>query len=171
MVLKNQNYCRRTENLIGALCIWCDPIVSISSYHLSYSWRSGVLRCIWNGRNMRCARVSFDWILCCLLVLERSTILSPIISVLTAHMRYLLFCYRFLTQMGIAGSRFYNCALSVYFVSVIKFGMQEKAFKKKIEFWCHFIPNVFAMGSAIFLQVKGYFNPMEWVIQWLQNSD
>ena len=94
-----------------------------------------------------------------ILVLER-TILSPIISVLTAHMRYLLFC-RFLTQMGIAGSGFYNCALSVYFVSVIKFGMQEKAFKKKIEFWCHFIPNAFAMGSSIFLQVKGYFNPME----------
>ena len=63
--------------------------------------------------------------------------------------------------MGIAGSRFYNCALSVYFVSVIKFGMQEKAFKKKIEFWCHFIPNAFAMGTSIFLQAGGYFNTLD----------
>jgi len=38
--------------------------------------------------------------------------------------------------------------------------MREKVFMKKIEFWCHFIPNAFAICSSIFLQVGGYFNPM-----------
>jgi len=63
--------------------------------------------------------------------------------------------------MGASGSVLYNCSLSVYYVSVIKFGMREKAFMKKIEFWCHFIPNAFAICSSIFLQVGGYFNPMD----------
>ena len=62
--------------------------------------------------------------------------------------------------MGIVGSCLYNTSLSVYYVSVIKFGVKDKDFKRKIEFWCHFIPNAFAICSSIFLQVGGYFNSM-----------
>ena len=62
--------------------------------------------------------------------------------------------------MGVTGSMLYNCSLSVYFVSVIKFGVKDKAFQRKIEFWCHFIPNAFALSSSIFLQVGGYFNSL-----------
>jgi len=62
--------------------------------------------------------------------------------------------------MGATGSVLYNGSLSVYFVSVIKFGMKDKAFKRKLEFWCHFIPIAYAIGSSIFLQAGGYFNSM-----------
>lgn len=62
--------------------------------------------------------------------------------------------------MGAAGSSLYNGSLSVYFVAVIKFGMKDKTFKKKLEFWCHFIPSAYAIGSSIFLQAGGYFNSM-----------
>ena len=67
---------------------------------------------------------------------------------------------RFSLQLGLTGSVLYNCSLSVYFVSVIKFGMNERDFKRKIELWCHFIPNAFAIGTSIFLQAGGYFNPL-----------
>ena len=67
---------------------------------------------------------------------------------------------RFVAQMGMTGSVLYNCSLSVYYVSVIKFGVKDKEFKRKMEFLCHFVPNVFAISSSIFLQVGGYFNSM-----------
>jgi hypothetical protein len=62
--------------------------------------------------------------------------------------------------MGATGSALYNGSLSVYFVAVIKFGMKDKTFKRKLEFWCHFIPSAYAIGSSIFLQAGGYFNSM-----------
>jgi hypothetical protein len=39
--------------------------------------------------------------------------------------------------------------------------MNERDFKRKIKFWCHFIPNAFAMGTSIFLQAGGYFNTLD----------
>lgn len=60
--------------------------------------------------------------------------------------------------MGSTGSILYNASLSVYYVSVIKFNMKEKAFRRKVELWCHLIPNAFAICTSIFLQTHNYFN-------------
>ena len=79
---------------------------------------------------------------------------------LTRTINLVQYPFRFLVQMGIVGSSLYNVSLSVYYVSVIKFGVKDKDFRRKIEFWCHFIPNAFAICSSIFLQVGGYFNSM-----------
>jgi len=64
----------------------------------------------------------------------------------------------FFIQIGMAGALLYNCSLSIYYVSVIKFNMTEPTFTKKVEFWCHFIPNAFAWGSGIFLLATNNFN-------------
>lgn len=71
----------------------------------------------------------------------------------------LLYLNRIFLHIGTTGSMLYNASLSIYFVSVAKFGITENAFKKKIEFWCHFVPIAFALCSSIFLEVGGYFNP------------
>lgn len=59
--------------------------------------------------------------------------------------------------MGSTGSILYNVSLSVYYVSVIKFNIKEKAFWK-VELWCHLVPNVFAISTSIFLLTHQYFN-------------
>ena len=48
----------------------------------------------------------------------------------------------------------YNAALSTYFVCVIRFAMPEKKFIQRIERFLHYIINVFASFSAIFLLVR-----------------
>ena len=159
MVLKNQTHCRRSKNLVWIVCIWCVPIASIDSYYLSCSWRSRFYCYIWNCRDLWRTRVSS----------YQSTIIVIVIGIVHYHHYFLsthkwflasrILC-RFFTQMGACGSSLYNASLSVYFVLVIKFDMKEKAFKRKAEFWCHFIPNAYAICSSIFLQVGGYFNSM-----------
>ena len=64
----------------------------------------------------------------------------------------------FFMHIGSIGACLYSCALSIYYVSVIKFNIKEPTFKKKVEFWCHFIPNAFAWGGAIFLLATHNFN-------------
>ena len=61
-------------------------------------------------------------------------------------------------QIGVVGSLLYSTSLSVYHVAAVKFSMKEEVFKKKIEFWCHLIPNGYALGTAIFLQHGKFFN-------------
>jgi len=43
-------------------------------------------------------------------------------------------------------------------VYMTKFGVKDKTFKRRIEFWCHFAPNAFALSSSIFLQIVWVFN-------------
>ena len=57
--------------------------------------------------------------------------------------------------MGISGSKLYNCALSVYHVSVIKFGVQEKTFKKKIDFGVTSSPMSLPWESQSFYKLEG----------------
>ena len=65
------------------------------------------------------------------------------------------------------GSIYYNCALSVYYVCVIKFSMSEVTFKRKIEPFCHIIPNVYAIAGASYLLAGQYFNSMGPVGCWI----
>ena len=60
--------------------------------------------------------------------------------------------------MGSTGSILYKVSLSVYYASVIKFNIKEKAFRRKVELWCHLIPNAFAISTSVFLQTHHYFN-------------
>ena len=65
----------------------------------------------------------------------------------------------FLIHVGQVGSVLYNCVLSVYYVSVIKFSMSDSAFKAKIELFSHFLINAYAICGACFLLSREYFNP------------
>ena len=56
--------------------------------------------------------------------------------------------------MGFTGMMLYNAALSTYYVCVIRFAMPEKKFIQRIERFLHYIINVFATFSAIFLLVR-----------------
>ncbi len=56
------------------------------------------------------------------------------------------------------GSVLYNCNLSIYYLCVIRFSMSDATFSKKIEPFCHIIPNLYAFAGSIFLLSRGYFN-------------
>jgi len=64
----------------------------------------------------------------------------------------------FFLHLGSVGSIYYNCALSVYYVCVIKFSMSEDTFKRKIEPICHIIANVYAIAGASYLLAGQRFN-------------
>ena len=67
---------------------------------------------------------------------------------------------RFIIHIGQLGSVLYNCALSIYYVSVIKFSMSENDFKKKVEPICHLLINGYAIAGACFLLATDAFNAM-----------
>lgn len=64
----------------------------------------------------------------------------------------------FIIHLGNVGSALYNCALSVYYVSVIKFSMSDNAFKRKIEPFLHTLINAYTIFGACFLLSGEYFN-------------
>jgi len=112
-------------------------------------------------RRKRSHRVTFSFLVvpCHLCVTNDpcSIIVSlPPCSLLIHAFRY--FHDSFFMHIGSIGALLYNSSLSIYYVSVIKFNMTEPTFKKKVEFWCHFIPNAYAWGSAIFLLATNNFN-------------
>ena len=64
----------------------------------------------------------------------------------------------FFIHLGSVGSIHYNCALSVYYLCVIKFSMSEDTFKRKIEPIFHIIANVYAIAGASYLLAGQHFN-------------
>lgn len=72
--------------------------------------------------------------------------------------RFLSIQYRFLSVMGFLGSIFYNLSLSIYYVCLVCFSMQEQRFRKTIEPWCHFVANSIPISASIFLLIKQSFN-------------
>jgi hypothetical protein len=63
-------------------------------------------------------------------------------------------------QLGGSGCIFYNLSLAIYHVAVVKFQMKEKEFAKKLEPLIHFLPNGFAIVTAVFLSVKHAYAPL-----------
>ncbi len=70
----------------------------------------------------------------------------------------LLSIIRFFMHFGCTGSVFYNCNLIIFYLCSIKFSMSETTFRKKVEPFCHLIPNAYALGGAVYLFANGYFN-------------
>ncbi len=62
-----------------------------------------------------------------------------------------LFCF------GSTGGLFYNAALNVYYLAVVKYGKSESYIRTKIEPFLHSVPVVVALtGSAVFLAKKNF---------------
>jgi preprotein translocase subunit YajC len=55
----------------------------------------------------------------------------------------------------------YNTSLSIYYVSVIKFGMTENAFRQKIEKYLHVVTISFTMPSALYLLFADQYGPVK----------
>jgi len=72
----------------------------------------------------------------------------------------------FFIHFGFIGSILYNCALSIYYVSVIRFEISEDDFHKKIERYLHVLCNVTPLALSIFLLQQKYFNS-DRVVCWI----
>jgi hypothetical protein len=64
-------------------------------------------------------------------------------------------------QFGMTGVVCYNTSLSIYYVSVIKFGMTENAFRQKIEKYLHVVTISFTMPSALYLLFADQYGPVK----------
>jgi len=65
----------------------------------------------------------------------------------------------FFFVLGGTLSPFYNCALSVYYLYVIKFNYSETKIKKKVEPCLHAVPWAWALFSAIYALASKSINP------------
>lgn len=78
----------------------------------------------------------------------------------------------FFRQVGGIGTITYTLSLSIFYICIIKYNMREIDFQKKYEPYLHFIPNVCAWASGIYLLVAGYFNNAGescWIASYPQN--
>ncbi len=64
----------------------------------------------------------------------------------------------FLLAVGTFGGLFYNAALTLYYLAVIKFGKSNEYIRRKIEPFLHGIPIVAAMTHSIIRLVGNHFN-------------
>mmetsp|Transcript_25666 Transcript_25666/g.38407 ORF Transcript_25666/g.38407 Transcript_25666/m.38407 type:complete len:532 (-) Transcript_25666:2253-3848(-) len=64
----------------------------------------------------------------------------------------------FFNQLGTTGSPMYSLSLAIFYLSVIKFNVRDRRFRKDIEPYLHFAPNLFAWFSAIYVASTGYIN-------------
>ena len=61
-------------------------------------------------------------------------------------------------HIGAIGSMFYNCSLSIYYFCIIRLSMTDVTFTKKVEPFCHLIPNLYGFGGALYLLINRDFN-------------
>lgn len=73
----------------------------------------------------------------------------------------------FATVLGTSGSTFYSLSLSVYFISVVKFGIAEREITKFAESFLHILPVALAFSGGIYLYVAGYFNASGSTFCWI----
>ena len=64
-----------------------------------------------------------------------------------------------MAQLGAFGCIFYNFSLAMYHVAVVKFHMKEKEIKK-LEPLMHLLPNIYAIGSSVFLLGRHEYAPL-----------
>mmetsp|Transcript_14667 Transcript_14667/g.21908 ORF Transcript_14667/g.21908 Transcript_14667/m.21908 type:complete len:449 (-) Transcript_14667:588-1934(-) len=64
----------------------------------------------------------------------------------------------FIHHIGAIGSMFYNCSLSIYYLCIIRLSMTDVTFTKKVEPFCHLIPNLYGFGGALYLLINRDFN-------------
>ncbi len=64
----------------------------------------------------------------------------------------------FLTGFGVVGGLFYNAALNLYYLSVVKYEKKEEFIRTKIEPFLHFVPIVGSLIESIYLLIGKHFN-------------
>ena len=65
----------------------------------------------------------------------------------------------FMFLFSIVSTPFYNLALCIYFLCVIKFSMTDERFRRILEPYLHGIPILYGLGTAVYTLSIGYINP------------
>jgi len=65
----------------------------------------------------------------------------------------------FLLTIGICGSVLYSISISIYFLCIAKFEMEEKNIRKYVEPFLHGVPVLYSLSTSIYVLSVNYFNP------------